>query len=178
MSEALERLGCEGRKYRIIFIALNQSINVKDNKDTSAAMLANYLIIRLCAIARQLAQQWKKEDPRRKHVEETAYSCVVCGSATTQIAIHPTHHSYSQYKKKGNKPKGLLTINQQPLTIELATPENIQNDWHEDLIAWANKLSKVPTPDVIKAKWEEMMGHTPSSKQVELLHEYLLKNRN
>lgn len=177
VSEALERLGCEGRKYKIVFIALNQSINVKDNKDTSAAMLANYLIIRLCAIARQLARQWKKEDPRRKHVEETDYSCVVCGSAEAQVAIHPTHHSYKKYKKKGNKPKNLLNINQLPLTIELASPDDIKNDWHEDLIAWADKLKETPTPDVIKAKWTEMMGQEPSSKQVELLHEYLL-NRN
>jgi GTPase SAR1 family protein len=177
VTHSLERLGCEGRKYKIVFIAMNQSINTKDNKDTSAAMLSNYLIIRLCAIARQISERWKKTDPRHKHVQETAYSCVICGSASTNVAVHPTHHSYKQYKQKGNKPLGLLPINQLPLTIQLASPQDIQTDWHEDLILWADELGRLPNPQEIKEHWEEMMGHPPSGKQVEMLHEYL-KNRN
>ncbi|HYX18311.1 MAG TPA: ATP-binding protein [Nostoc sp.] len=173
---ALRRLGSEGRKYKIIFIALNQSSNADDLK-ISAQMRNNYLLIALNATARQLAKQWKKDDPRKKHIDELAYSCIVSGAVPESLAIHPTHHTYKQFKKKGNKPKGLLPINQLPLTIPLASPEDIQTDWHEDLIAWADQLGRVPTPDLIKEKWEEMMGHAPSSKQVELLHEYLL-NRN
>lgn len=173
MELAIKRLGSEARKYKIALIALNQSSNVED-LGISAQMRNNYLLIGLCATARQLALQWKKDDPRRKYIEETAYSCVVRGSVPEQIAIHPTHHSYKQFKKKGNKPKGLLPINQLPLTIPLASPKDIESDWHEDLIAWAKELGRTPNPNEIKTKWEEMMGHSPSSKQVELLHEYLL----
>ncbi|ACC81172.1 ATP-binding protein [Nostoc punctiforme] len=173
---ALRRLGSEGRKYKIIFIALNQSSNAND-LNISAQMRNNYLLIALNATARQLAKQWKKDDPRKKHVDELAYSCIVSGAVPESLAIHPTHHTYKQFKKKGNKPKGLRQINQLPLTIPLASPEDIQTDWHKDLVAWADQLLNVPTPDLIKEKWEEMMGHAPSSKQVELLHEYLL-NRN
>lgn len=176
MEIAIKRLGSEARKYKIALIALNQSSNVED-LGISAQMRNNYLLIGLNATARQIALQWKKDDPRRKYVDETAYSCVVRGAVPEQLAVHPTHHSYKQFKKKGNKPKGLLPINQLPLTIPLATQQDIQTDWHEDLIAWADQLGMVPTPDLIKAKWEEMMGTAPSSKQVEMLHEYLV-NRN
>lgn len=175
VNDALERLGCEGRKYKIVFMAGNQSINTKDNKDTSAAMLQNYLIIRLCAIARQLANQWKKEDPRRKHVEKTAYSAVVCGSAGTYVAVHPTHHSYNTFVIKGHKPKGLMSINQSPLTIELATPENTKknDDWYQIFMDWKEDLGRVPNVEEIKAKWLEVMGAKATNKQAETIHEYL-----
>lgn len=173
MELAIKRLGSEARKYKIALIALNQSSNA-DDLGISAQMRNNYLLIGLCATARQIAGAWKKDDPRRKHIEETAYSCVVRGSVPEQVAIHPTHHSYKQFKKKGNKPKGLLPINQLPLTIELASPVDAQTDWHEDLVTWAQELGRVPNPAEIKAKWQEIMGQIPTSKQVELLHEYLL----
>ena len=176
MALAIKRIGSEARKYKIALIALNQSSNA-DDLGISAQMRNNYLLIGLCATARQIASAWKKDDPRRKYIEETAYSCVVRGSVPEQIAVHPTHHSYKQFKKKGNKPKGLLPINQLPLTISLASPADIQTDWHEDLIAWADNLGRMPAPDEIKTKWVEMMGKEPSNKQVELLQEYLL-NRN
>ena len=176
MELAIKRLGSESRKYKIALIALNQSSNA-DDLGISAQMRNNYLLVGLCATARQIALQWKKDDPRRKYIEETAYSCVVRGSVPEQVAVHPTHHSYTQFKKKGNKPKGLLPLNQLPLTIPLASPEDIQTDWYEDLVKWADELGRVPTPAEIKTKWEDMMGQAPSDKQVELLHEYLL-NRN
>lgn len=172
MAIAIKRLGSEARKYKIALIALNQSSNVEDI-GISAQMRNNYLLIGLNATARQLALQWKKDDPRRKHIEETAYSCVVRGSVPESIAVHPTHHAYKQFKKKGNKPFGLLPINQLPLTIELARLTDIKTDWHEDLIAWADELGRLPNPQEISLHWEEIMGHPPSSKQIELLHEYL-----
>ncbi|WP_414755583.1 ATP-binding protein [Anabaena sp. CCY 9910] len=173
MELAIKRLGSEARKYKIALIALNQSSNA-DDLGISAQMRNNYLLIALCATARQIAEKWKKDDPRRKYIEETAYSCLVRGSVPEQIAVHPTHHSYKQFKKKGNKPKGLLPINQLPLTIPLASPQDIQTDWYEDLIKWADELGRVPNPAEIARQWEEMTGHEPSSKQVETLHEHLL----
>ncbi|MBD2489047.1 ATP-binding protein [Aulosira sp. FACHB-615] len=173
MELAIKRLGSEARKYKIALIALNQSSNV-DDLGISGQMRNNYLLIGLNATARQIAGRWKKDDPRRKHIEEVAYSCVVCGSVPEQVAVHPTHHSYKQFKKKGNKPRGLLPINQLPLTIKLASPVDTQTDWHEDLIVWAQELGRVPNPAEIKDKWQEIMGQAPTSKQLELLHEYLL----
>lgn len=176
MAIAIKRLGSEARKYKIALIALNQSSNVEDI-GISAQMRNNYLLIGLNATARQLSLQWKKDDPRRKHIEETAYSCVVRGSVPEAIAIHPTHHSYKQFKKKGNKPKGLLPINQLPLTIQLASLQDIQTDWHEDLIVWADQLGRLPNTQEISQHWQEVMGQQPSSKQVEMLHEFL-QNRS
>ncbi len=95
MALAIKRLGSEARKYKIALIALNQSSNA-DDLGISAQMRNNYLLIGLCATARQIALQWKKDDPRRKYVEEIAYSCVVRGSVPEQIAIHPTHHTYKR----------------------------------------------------------------------------------
>ncbi|MFN6560068.1 MAG: ATP-binding protein [Nostoc sp. ChiSLP01] len=176
MAIAIKRLGSEARKYKIALIALNQSSNVED-LGISAQMRNNYMLIALNASARQLAKQWKKDDPRRKHVEELAYSCVVTGAVPESLAIHPTHYTYKQFKKKGNKPVGLLPINQLPLTIPLAQEIPLEKDWYENIESWAQKLGRTPTPDEIKVKWQELMGQPPSGKQVELIHEHLL-NRN
>jgi hypothetical protein len=172
MSIAIKRLGSEARKYKIALIAINQSSNC-DDLGVSKPMKSNYLLILLNASARQMAQQWKKEDPRRKHIEETAYSCVVAGSVADAIAIHPTHYSYKQFKKKGNKPVGLLPINQLPLTLSLAKDVPVEKDWYEVFVNMKKTLGRVPNTEEIKAKWEEVMGEECSSKQAELIHEYL-----
>jgi hypothetical protein len=173
MANAIKRLGSEARKYRIALIALNQSSNVED-LGISAPMRSNYLLVLLNASARQFARNnWKQDDPRHKYVEETAYSCVVAGSVAPSVAIHPTHYSYTQFKKKGNKPLGLLPINQLPLTIELAEEEVEETDWYETFIAMKKQLGRVPNCEEIKLKWNEMMGGECSSKQAETIHEYL-----
>jgi hypothetical protein len=173
MSTAIKRLGSEARKYKIALIALNQSSNVED-LGISAPMRSNYLLILLNASARQFASNnWKKDDPRYKHVEEVAYSCVVAGSVSPAIAIHPTHYSYKQFKKKGNKPLGLLPINQLPLTIELAEDVPEEKDWYETFVAMKKELGRVPNCEEIKVKWSEVMGNVCTSKQAESIHEYL-----
>jgi hypothetical protein len=174
MAIAIKRLGSEARKYNIALIALNQSSNC-DDLGISAPMRANYLIILLNASARQYAaNNWKKEDPRRQKVEELAYSCVVTGSVGEAIAVHPTHHSYKQFKKKGNKPQGLLPINQLPLTIELAENVEPEKDWYEEFIDLKKQLGRTPNTEEIKATWHKTMGAECSSKQAETIHEYLL----
>lgn len=173
MATAIKRLGSEARKYGIALIALNQSSNVED-LGISAPMRSNYLLILLNASARQFARNnWKKDDPRHKAVEELAYSCVVAGSVSPAIAIHPTHHTYKQFKKKGNKPKGLLPINQLPLTIKLAEEVAEEKDWYETFVDLRSQLGRVPSTEEIKIKWEEVMGGECSSKQAELIHEHL-----
>jgi hypothetical protein len=147
MSTAIKRLGSEARKYKIALIALNQSSNVED-LGISAPMRSNYLLILLNASARQFASNnWKKDDPRYKHVEEVAYSCVVAGSVAPAIAIHPTHYSYK------NVPQ--------------------ETDWYETFIAMKKQLGRVPNCEEIKVKWSEVMGGTCTSKQAESIHEYL-----
>lgn len=175
MEVAIKRLGSEARKYKIALIALNQSSNA-DDMGISAQMRNNYLLIGLNATARQIAGTWKKDDPRRKHVDETAYSCVVRGAVPEQVAIHPTHHKYKQFKKKGNKPQGLLPINQLPLTIPLASnnANSPDVDWYEEFIKYQGELGRTPNTEEIKAKWEEMRGNPCTSRQAELIHEHLL----
>ena len=172
MSTAIKRLGSEARKYGIALIALNQSSNC-DDLGISKPMRSNYLLILLNASARQKAEGWKKEDPRYTHVIETAYSCVVSGSVADTIAIHPTHYTYKQFRKKGNKPVGLLPINQLPLTIELAKDEPVETDWYDTFIAMKKQLGRVPNCEEIKVKWSEVMGSECTGKQAESIHEYL-----
>ena len=176
IKSTLTRLGSEGRKYGMTQIGLNQSSNV-DDIGISKPMRSNFLIVMLNAAARGKAETWKKEDPRKQHVDALAYGCIVGGSVREMVAVHPTHHTYKKYKKKGNKPLGLLPINQLPLTIQLASPQDIETDWHEELLAWAEKLGRLPNPQEIKEHWTEVMGQEPSSKQMEMLHEFL-KNRS
>lgn len=119
MEKALKRLGSEARKFGITFLALNQSKNV-DDIGISGALRSNYVLVLLGAAARQHAQMWKDEDPRKVHINSCAYPCVLTGAIPDAIAIHPTHGSYSQFKKKGLAPKNLKPIQSLPLTIDLA----------------------------------------------------------
>ncbi|AFY43657.1 hypothetical protein [Nostoc sp. PCC 7107] len=117
---ALKRLGSEGRKYKITFVALNQSSNCEDI-GISRPMKNNYAIVLLGASAVSFAESnWKSTDPRRQHIESNAYPCIVSGAIRHQVALHPTHHQYTQFKKKGNAPQNLRPINTLPLTIPLA----------------------------------------------------------
>lgn len=121
MERALKRLGSEGRKFGLTFIAINQSKNVADI-GISGALRNNYVIVLLCAAAREHAEKkWKQSDPRRVYVNSVAYPCVVTGAVPDKVAIHPTHAEYLKFKKKGNPPKNLIPIDQLPLTIPLAT---------------------------------------------------------
>jgi len=117
ISSAIKRLGSEGRKFGITFIILNQSHNAKD-LDVSEKYLNNYFIVGLCASARTIINNnFKQNTPEKDYVKSIAYPCVVSGSAPIQIALHPTHHNYTKFKKHGNPPLNLLPINQLPLTI-------------------------------------------------------------
>lgn len=116
LTDALERLGSEGRKFDLTLIAINQSSNALD-LGISAQLRNNYLCIALNASARALAYKWHKDDPRKKWIKNQAYSCVVFGSVPETLAPHPTHGGYTKYRKKGNAPQGLLPVRQLPLTL-------------------------------------------------------------
>lgn len=107
--DALQRLGSEGRKFGITLVAINQSRDVRDLGITEG-MRANYFIINLGAAARIEARRLGKD--MMEQLKGAAYPCLVTGSIEPQIAIHPTHGQYKLFKKKGNKPLGLLPIHQ------------------------------------------------------------------
>lgn len=110
---ALKRLGSEGRKFGIILIAINQSSNVEDI-GISGPYRANFLLVLLGASARTASEKWKQTDDRVKWISEQAYPCCVAGCVGIKLALHPTHHSYTKFKKKGNPPLNLPVINQLP----------------------------------------------------------------
>jgi energy-coupling factor transporter ATP-binding protein EcfA2 len=109
IQDALLRLGSEGRKFGLILIAINQSANVLD-MGISGAMRSNYILILLGAGARARAKQAGKEF--KDALKGVAYPCMVSGSIEDAIASHPTHGTYRKFKKKGNRPLGLLPIHQ------------------------------------------------------------------
>lgn len=117
VESAIKRLGSEGRKFGITFILLNQSHNAGD-LGVSKKYLNNYFMIALCASARAIIDEnFKQNTPEKDYIKSTAYPCVVSGSVPIQIALHPTHNTYTKFKKHGNPPLNLLPINQLPLLI-------------------------------------------------------------
>jgi hypothetical protein len=120
ITEALERIGSEARKFGITLIAINQSSNC-DDIGISAPMRNNFAVVLLGASARSKAEKWKDTDLRKQHINQCPYPCILTGAIPTAIAIHPTHGSYQKFKKKGNAPLNLLPIKQLPLTIPLLT---------------------------------------------------------
>lgn len=121
--KALRRLGSEGRKFGIMLIGLCQSVLVEDLGITGS-MRGNYFIVCLGRSAKyQSCQVWKPGDLNREWIAQQAYPCVVINGGESQVAIHPTHHAYTVYKKNGNKPQNMGTVNQLPLTF---LPEHLR----------------------------------------------------
>jgi|GEM_PF-5893543 len=117
IESAIKRLGSEGRKFGITFIMLNQSHNAGD-LGISKKYLNNYFLVGLGASARAIIDEnYKQGTPEKDYIKSVAYPCVVSGSNPIQLALHPTHSSYNEFKKKGNKPLNLITIKQLPLLI-------------------------------------------------------------
>jgi hypothetical protein len=112
ITTALKRIGSEGRKFGITLIAIDQSPN-SDDLGISAKKRDNYLMIGLCSVAIALAKQdYKNSDPMMQFLSLQAYPCVVKLGGILTPAIHPTHGSYTKFKKKGNPPQNLMHINQ------------------------------------------------------------------
>lgn len=114
IQSALRRLGSEGRKFDMTFIAINQSQNVED-LGISGSLRNNYVLILLGAAARKQAQQMGKEF--QEMLKGVAYPCLVSGAVEDSIALHPTHGEYQIFRKKGNPPQNLISIRQLPLTF-------------------------------------------------------------
>ena len=149
IESALKRLGSEGRKFDLTFCGLNQSSNAEalgiDSKYRS-----NYALILLGESARTHAKLGK-------HLQDVAYPCTVSGSIANSIATHPTHGSYTQFKKKGNPPMNLKPINQLPLPSALSKfvkgidralpPTNSDPELTESLVNRLNRLYSIEIQD-------------------------------
>ena len=107
IESALKRLGSEGRKFNLTFCGLNQSSNA-EALGIDAKYRSNYALI-------LLGQSARTHSKLGKHLQDIAYPCLVTGSISDSIAVHPTHGSYQQFKKTGNPPLNLKPINQLPL---------------------------------------------------------------
>ena len=146
----LKRLGSEGRKFNLTFCGLNQSSNAEalgiDSKYRS-----NYALILLGESARTHAKLGK-------FLQDVAYPCMVTGSIANRIANHPTHGSYTQFKKKGNAPMNLKPINQLPLPTALSKfvkgidralppPTNSEPELNESVVNHLNRLYSIEIQD-------------------------------
>jgi energy-coupling factor transporter ATP-binding protein EcfA2 len=120
VESAIKRLGSEGRKFGITFIILNQSHNAGD-LGISKKYLNNYFMIALGASARAIIHEnYKQGTIEKNYINSVAYPCVVSGAVPINLALHPTHYSYQEFRKHGNPPQNLLPINQLPLQIGIA----------------------------------------------------------
>jgi len=152
IESALKRLGSEGRKFDLTFCGLNQSSNAEalgiDSKYRS-----NYALILLGESARTHAKLGK-------FLQDVAYPCMVSGSIASRLAIHPTHGSYQQFKKKGNPPMNLKPINQLPLPssalakfvkgIDRSLPPSVNSDPEltESVVNHLNRLLDLEIQDI------------------------------
>ena len=135
IESALKRLGSEGRKFDLTFCGLNQSSNAEalgiDSKYRS-----NYALI-------LLGQSARTHSKLGKHLQDVAYPCLVTGSIADSIAAHPTHSSYTQFKKKGNAPLNLKPIKQLPLPSALSKFVKVDRSLPESELPIA-----LPIPDI------------------------------
>jgi len=138
VQRTLERLGSEGRKYGLVLLSVNTSANV-DDIGISAQSRNNFVTILCGAAARDYtSNKWKQADERHIWVCETAYPTVITGAVPGCVAVHPTHGHHEEYAILGKEPKGILPVNQKPLTIPLATDDkelDISNN-AEKLLSW------------------------------------------
>ena len=121
VQRTLERLGSEGRKYGLVLISVNTSPNSLDI-GISAQNRNNFVTILCGASARHSVEnRWKKDDERQRWILDQAYPAVVTGAVPCTVAVHPTHGHHAEFAITGKEPKGILPVNQKPLTIPLAT---------------------------------------------------------
>jgi hypothetical protein len=141
VQSTLERLGSEGRKYGLLLISLNASAN-SDDIGVSGQYKNNFIIILLRAAARSFAERtWKLSDKRREWVSNSAYPTVLTGAVPHCVAVHPTHGHHKEFAIVDKEPKGILPVNQVPLTIPLALDikqPNISSD-AQRILDWFNK---------------------------------------
>jgi len=145
----LKRLGSEGRKFNLTFCGLNQSSNA-DALGIDSKYRSNYALILLGESARTHAKLGK-------FLQDVAYPCTVSGSIANSIATHPTHGSYTQFKKKGNAPMNLKPINQLPLPsalskfvkVDRSLPPSTNSDpeLNESLVNRLNRLYSIEIQD-------------------------------
>ncbi|MEM7554093.1 MAG: hypothetical protein AAF378_08330 [Cyanobacteria bacterium P01_A01_bin.84] len=143
VQRTLERLGSEGRKYDLMLIGMNQSAD-PDDIGVSAQNRNNFALILCGAAATNYAKRtWKADDPNRAWLDSQTYPCLLTGAISTTIAKHPTHHTYTTFKKKGNPPIGIEPINQLPLTIPLARETKQLSDDVLKLYQWFKRKPNV-----------------------------------
>jgi len=150
IESALKRLGSEGRKFDLTFCGLNQSSNA-EALGIDAKYKSNYALI-------LLGQSARTHSKMGKHLQDVAYPCMVTGSIADSIAAHPTHSSYTQFKKKGNAPMNLKPINQLPLPTALSKfvkgidralppPTNSEPELNESVVNHLNRLYSIEIQD-------------------------------
>ena len=52
---------------------------------------------------------------------------MIAGAVPRCVAVHPTHGHHEEFDILGKEPKGILPVNQKPLTIPLATENDESN---------------------------------------------------
>jgi len=149
IESALKRLGSEGRKFNLTFCGLNQSSNA-DALGIDSKYRSNYALI-------LLGQSARTHSKLGKNLADVAYPCLVTGSIADSIATHPTHGSYTQFKKKGNAPMNLKPINQLPLPAALSKfvkgidralpPTNSEPELNESVVNHLNRLYSLEIQD-------------------------------
>jgi len=150
IESALKRLGSEGRKFDLTFCGLNQSSNA-EALGIDAKYKSNYALI-------LLGQSARTHSKLGKHLQDVAYPCMVTGSIADSIAAHPTHGSYTQFKKKGNAPMNLKPIKQLPLPsalskfvkVDRALPPSVNSDpeLNESVVNHLNRLLDLEIQDI------------------------------
>ncbi|MGB3761276.1 MAG: ATP-binding protein [Rivularia sp. (in: cyanobacteria)] len=144
VQNTLERLGSEGRKYGILLISINTSANSEDI-GVSGQYKNNFIIILLRSAATSFAaRSWKQIDERRKWVSNSPYPVVISGAIPHCVAMHPTHGHHEEFAIVGKEPKGILPVNQVPLTIPLARDKEQPNISSEaqKLFDWFTKKAE------------------------------------
>lgn len=111
IAKAIKRLGKEGRKYDLSLIFITHTSNA-GVKGIDAQERNCYVNILLGGTAANYTRyNYKRTDSESLFLNNQAYPCIVVSGGFPTPAIHPTHGTYTKFKKQGNPPLNLLPIN-------------------------------------------------------------------
>jgi len=162
-SDALLRLGSELRKFKGLFIGLNQS-GTTDALGIDGSYRNNFVDIHLCESALNQIDyclNWKKDDNRWQFVDSKreGYPCIVKGKP----ALHPTH-AHHQLFAEGNPPIQVNEPNLLPLDLELPETPIVYNA--DPSCETARTVRAQPAPQPARLEPVEDARDAPLSKEV------------
>ncbi|WP_414589397.1 hypothetical protein [Scytonema sp. PCC 10023] len=166
--EIIRQINVEGRKLGMVILVGNHSQTTTAVKMDAEYRSAFYQLF-LVGASRELLRKPNApefQDWEYKWIQDTAYPAITLINGQWSLCLHPTHWDYSEYRDKGNPPKGLKKTSTSKLSIKLAGIGQVEPNQglSSEEIEVINKFKKLPVSEIIYKTWGLKQSRSPQYK--------------